>query len=546
MLSLLFVCLCVVQVGGWSISWPSSHVYDVVSVSDGFVAVGSTNASIGGQNAGLEDILITFYQTSSNLTGQTQFGTAGMDVANAVVSYSFNCLYLTGYYAYRSNATFDSAFLGTFCFDGNGLTLKPLIASSTQEGRAVAFRGVTVVVTGWTADDSGVRNTVLFRGLDTSPQILTFSFHNSGEAVVIHEYAGFVYVVGYTEGSMCDSCIFSGDTDMFLAVFNTDRTPPKVYQWGTPYQDAATSLYLAGSMLYIGGYMTASFANQTFHGVADGVLIAFDTDSNTMKWLRMLGTADWDHVSAVSASPDGSQIWVTGMTYGSLDEQTYVGKGDSFLSAWTPAGQWQWTIEWGTEQTDRPYALDSGVVVGVGNGSAWMTTVTCAPGSVHQQASVDCVPCPTGFRCPDPQLYPSGFPCPPGSASTRGASVCSPCPDGYECPTPQNSSSMQPCAPGSFAPANATECVSCPRNTFQNVSMATECEHCPHGMISAVGSVNCTMGSSDSTSPSPAVIAAIVCGCVGGLAMVAAVGYWWKRRAPPVVLSDDSDNPLLE
>lgn len=540
MLCMVLACLCV-QVSGWTQSWPSSQVQDVVARSNGYVAVGSTNSSIGGQNAGLEDILLTVFDNQTQTTFQIQFGTPGMDVANAIIRSSDDCFYLTGYYAYRSNATFDSAFLGTFC--SGTLSLTPLIALTTQEGRALAQSGEDVAVTGWTADESGVRNTVVFTG--SHNRRLQFPFHNVGESVAITGNDGSVYVVGYAEGPMCDSCTFSGDTDMFMAVFKSDGML-QVQQWGTRYQDSATAVYLAGSILYIGGYMAGSFANQTFHGVADGVLMAYDIGSNTLQWSRLIGTPDWDHVAAISSSPDGSQIWVTGMTYGSLDEQTYVGKGDSFLSAWTLAGQWQWTIEWGTEQTDRPYGLDGGVVVGTVNGSAWMTTVTCAPGSVRQESSVDCVTCPTGFRCPDPQLYPDGFPCPPGSASTRGASFCSPCPDGYECPTPQNSSSMQPCDPGSFAPENATECVFCPRNSFQNVSMATVCVQCPHGMISAVGSTNCTLGSDSTSAVSPAVIAGIVCGCVGGVVLVAAVGYYWRKGVSQQVVMTDDSGPLLD
>jgi hypothetical protein len=497
--------------GQWTNLYGSTTVDYANSVAignDGNVLVaGSTFGSLGGANRGLSDILVSVLSPNGTLLYHWQSGTRGMDAANAIlVDPDRNYVLVTGYYSLQSTAVFDSAFLTQLYLDPNRSDAPtcPLRANVQQEGRALAILPGehNFVVAGWTADQTGIQNTVLFFinmvppnqcNSIRVPMVWTYPFHNMAHAMVVD--AANIYVTGFVEGPLA-GCTYYGDVDMFLARFDLNGRLLSLHQWGTPFPDVGLSLSLSGSLLFLGGHMAGPFWNQTFHGVADGVLLCYDTVNQEVQWSRFLGTDGWDHISAVVASPNG--VLVGGLTYGSLANATYHGKGDMFVSSWTLTGQHSWTLEMGGPETDRLYALCGSTVVGTtlgdvnglrnpGGQAIVVLQPFCPSGTIHQGNT--CPPCPIGFRCPDPELYPNGLPCPPGSGSA--ANECPPCPLGYACPNPANASSMYACPNGTYAHPNASHCTECPTNFYQNQTGSDACLACPAGFVSSTGASTC-------------------------------------------------------
>jgi hypothetical protein len=121
--------------------------------------------------------------------------------------------------------------------------------------------------------------------------------------------------------------------------------------------DASGYVYVVGST--VGGSL----------GSVDVFLVKYD-DAGTRQWTRHLGTADHDECSGIAVDMGGN-VYVTGITLGGLDGNTNAGRIDLFLVKYNAAGNWQWTRQLGTANSD----LSTGVAVDAG-GNLYVTGYT--------------------------------------------------------------------------------------------------------------------------------------------------------------------------
>ena len=68
-------------------------------------------------------------------------------------------------------------------------------------------------------------------------------------------------------------------------------------------------------------------------------------------WTRLLGSASNDSANSISTAADGS-IYISGITYGSFDGQTYIEGGDAFISKYSSDGTKAWTRLLGSSSLD--------------------------------------------------------------------------------------------------------------------------------------------------------------------------------------------------
>ena len=97
-----------------------------------------------------------------------------------------------------------------------------------------------------------------------------------------------------------------------------------------------------GGIIYVTGYSSDSLNGQLYaggrlcllsfifvyirfgKGGSDIVLLKFDAFGSLL-WTRETGTSGDDYGYGVSVTPDGSSIYVTGYSYGTLNGQPYAG-----------------------------------------------------------------------------------------------------------------------------------------------------------------------------------------------------------------------------
>ena len=100
--------------------------------------------------------------------------------------------------------------------------------------------------------------------------------------------------------------------------------------------------------VYISGKTTGAMDGNNFGG-NDGFITKIDSSGNTI-WTKQFGTAEEEDVLWSAADGDGN-VYITGSTKGSLGSGNSGGE-DIFVIKYTPAGQVEWTKQFGTDSTD--------------------------------------------------------------------------------------------------------------------------------------------------------------------------------------------------
>ena len=145
---------------------------------------------------------------------------------------------------------------------------------------------------------------------------------------------GSIYVSGHTGGALDGQTNSVGD-DAFLTKYSADGTKAWTKLLGSSGNeyDRALTTRLDGS-IYVSGYTSGALDGQTNSGNVDAFLTKFSADG-TKAWTKLLGSSGSDYAIALTTGLDGS-IYVSGVTGGSLDGQTYSGGSyDAFLTKYS-------------------------------------------------------------------------------------------------------------------------------------------------------------------------------------------------------------------
>jgi len=159
-----------------------------------------------------------------------------------------------------------------------------------------------------------------------------------------------IYVTGHTSGGL-DGNTNSGEDDIILVKYNSSGTKQWTQQLGTSSIDLALGVTIDSSdNIYVTGETYGGLDNNTSSGGSDLFLVKYNS-SGTKQWTQQLGTSSSDSGREVTVD-SSDNIYVTGTTYGGLDGNTNSGSFDLFLVKYNSSGTKQWTQQLGTSLSD--------------------------------------------------------------------------------------------------------------------------------------------------------------------------------------------------
>jgi len=177
----------------------------------------------------------------------------------------------------------------------------------------------------------------------------------SGWSAVAVDGSGNIYVTGWTSGNL-DGETNAGGSDAVLIKYNASGTRQWTRLLGSAGSDSAWSVAVDGSgNVYISGFTDGSLGDQTNSGGTDAFVAKYNS-SGTFQWVRQLGNATLTYSYAVAVAASGN-VYISGMTRGSLDGQTNQGIQDIFVSKYNASGTRQWTRMLGSAVYDYCYSV---------------------------------------------------------------------------------------------------------------------------------------------------------------------------------------------
>ncbi len=159
---------------------------------------------------------------------------------------------------------------------------------------------------------------------------------------------GNVYISGLTGGSLGGPN--AGGADAFVSKYDAAGTLQWSRQLGTSSTDVSFGVSADGlGNVYISGYTNGSLGGP-FAGANDAFVSKYNA-AGTFQWTRQLGNSSIDESSGVSADDLGN-VYISGITSGSLGAPFAGGSWDVFVSKYDAAGNFQWTQQLGTVTDD--------------------------------------------------------------------------------------------------------------------------------------------------------------------------------------------------
>ena len=129
-----------------------------------------------------------------------------------------------------------------------------------------------------------------------------------------------------------------------------------VQQLGTSSHDNASGVATDTSgNVYVTGATYGGLDGNTSAGYNDLFVVKYDS-SGTKQWTKQMGTSSTDLANGVATDPSGN-VYVTGGTYGGLDGNTNAGNSDLFVVKYNSSGTKQWTKQMGSSSRDYDYGV---------------------------------------------------------------------------------------------------------------------------------------------------------------------------------------------
>jgi len=183
---------------------------------------------------------------------------------------------------------------------------------------------------------------------------------------------GNLYVAGSTTGGLKgenNNRLF----DAFIVKYNTAG----VLQWtkllGTNGDDLASDLTTDSSdNLYVAGVTGGSLNGETNNGNRGAYIVKYNT-AGVLQWTKLLGASDFEFANALTTDSMGN-LYVAGSTTGSVNGEADGIYSDAFLNKYNSIGTLQWTKAVGASDWDFATALttdssDNLYVAGSTNGN---------------------------------------------------------------------------------------------------------------------------------------------------------------------------------
>lgn len=176
---------------------------------------------------------------------------------------------------------------------------------------------------------------------------------------------GNTFIVGGAYGNL-NGQTKTGAMDLFVIKYNSEG----VLQWthllgvsGNLTQGNGVAVDSSGDC-YVTGITRGSLDGETFNGTQDAFIVKYNS-LGSRQWTKLTGNPSGKSTTGVAIAVDSNKnSYITGFTNGDLDGETFTGISDAFVSKYNSSGIKQWTKFLGTsafsnETYSRGIAVDS-------------------------------------------------------------------------------------------------------------------------------------------------------------------------------------------
>lgn len=337
---------------GWVRQFGSAsddRAWGIAGTGGALFVTGETRGTLPGQaSAGLQDGFLRRYDTDGNTVWTRQLGTAADDTGFDLDASADGGLFLVGQTAGampgQASAGGADTFVQRYDLGGTPVWTRQLGSAAADDPRAVAEYAGHVYVAGFTAGTlsgqttSGGKDVFVTKLTADGAEVWTRQFgtalDDAGWGVAVD--ASGVYVSGHTLGVFDGQSKVGGTRDLFLRRYDLDGNHVWTRQLGTPGDDLGVAgVTLDPSGLYVAGWTGGAFAGAVPVGGLDGFVVAFDRDG-AQTWARQFGSTLDDRVYGVES--DAGHVAVVGHTAGALAGNSSAGASDMFTIALSASG----------------------------------------------------------------------------------------------------------------------------------------------------------------------------------------------------------------
>ncbi len=301
---------------------------------------------------------------NDNWAGTVQFGTSSSDVGEGIATDSDGNIYVTGYtgggFSSYINAGDEDIFVAKYNSSGTQQWTQQLGTSTLDYARGIATDSSgNVYVTGDTHGGlDGNTNAGFFdffvvkydsRGVKQWTQQLGTSNVDLAQGIAT-DPSGNVYVTGHTYGGL-DGNTSAGSNDLFVVKYDSSGAKQWTQQLGTSDGTFARGIASDSSgNVYVTGGTSHGLDGNTSAGSNDLFVVKYNS-VGIKQWTQQLGTSTLDYANGISTD-SSDNVYVTGLTFSSLDGEGHAGQTDIFVVKYSSSGVQQWTRQLGTSSYD--------------------------------------------------------------------------------------------------------------------------------------------------------------------------------------------------
>lgn len=377
----------------------NDYAYGVAVGTDASVLVaGATSGNLQGNNAGGSDNFVVRYDSNGSLPPQLlrQFGTGGEETILDIEVDATGNYYIAGTLTSGSGQNADvSGFVRkfnsageplwaqerridtTFSFLGNDVQTADGISSLALDANGNVYiagfiNGIPAGIVPFVSNparafveklDGSTGNSITGFGTNGRAQF-SASSGSAGAAGVAVDNDGNVYITGITNATLTTDANnpFTGG-DAFVVKYNGTSGAQVWSQTLTSAnnaQDYARGIAIAGSNVYITGLTAGTLPGQTSAGGTDGFLAQYTQSNNgttvSQGWVRQFGTTTLDESQGIATDSAGN-VYITGETNAALFGGNYLGNSDAFVAKYDSTGTRLASSHLGTTQADEAYGI---------------------------------------------------------------------------------------------------------------------------------------------------------------------------------------------
>jgi len=303
----------------------NDYAYGIaVDIKDNIFVIGSVTHTLNGVTTnGEQDIFVIKYDSNANLLWTRVIGSNLSEIGNSVATDINGNAYVTGY---TSGSLNGNTYNGGI-YDGYLIKLD-------LEGNLL-----------WT-------------------QTFGTNSKDLGTGVAVDKN-GDILVVGQTDGDLNGMKNLGKKDDGFIIKFDSNGNTIWTRQVGTALIDTLCGIAVEkNANFYVVGHTSGNLNGEHNSGNIDAFLMKYDLNGNLL-WSRFFKTQYDDIANAVAINNIGD-VYVTGETLGSLNEELNSGGFDAYVAKFNSNGDLLWTRSIKTTGEDKGYAVaadDYGVYV---------------------------------------------------------------------------------------------------------------------------------------------------------------------------------------